>query len=563
MFLDFASITFSLVCPPARSRHQASLKLVNSLLQQQKTARVTGGSSSQSKPLLRGRSSRPRAVKGAPGSRGRHRASLRLVRARLQQQRAARQQLEEELGVAFPVEEGLGIADYDQDLNVEEDLGVAFDAPVVTTSETPVFRNFASAQAGTGDPMAPVTGLEEEIGVVFDVAEPDNSVTSEPDFVFPDYETALVGSGDPMEPVSPIKPTVSEEPGNDVKTAPEDQSDPSVAVNPMDQDTRKSLEPAEATDSIDGVESSGDVDPRVQTTREDSTPPSQDEDIVPRVVNMPDTTTPQDDSFVFPEAPVQGEVPASSAPAPTTRRPDTTPRTPSRRPGDPLSLSYCLPLSDPGCGLLAAPSLTEGLIEHVEEGNVRTDQISAFLDTALESALSSMGPVQVLLEAGDLVAEGGGRGGGQVLAGGQGCSDGAVLGSWWVEARSTGEAVLQSRGNLQVRGWLQGAVSGRAQVKADLWATYRRKAFKCLTVTQTSQEATAELGGSLGVGVRLAAREVRLDYRTRDEAELHFVVGLQVAVVWWATSSVRYDMRWYHYPAGLRGAHWTDGRGRH
>merc|ERR1719210_2981287 len=176
-------------------------------------------------------------------------------------------------------------------------------------------------------------------------------------------------------------------------------------------------------------------------------------DIDPRIVNRPqdaDSTNP-DDGFVFPEE---------------TTEPPTDAGDPSLGGGDPslrrspLPLSPCLPLDQLDCGLLASPGLTQGLLEFVESGNVRTDQVNSFLDKALELAVSSLGPVQVQVDPADLQMEGGGPDG-KLLVGDGGCTDNVVLTRWNGQVANMGRGSLGGQGGLQVNGWLQGQVQAR------------------------------------------------------------------------------------------------------
>ena len=57
--------------------------------------------------------------------------------------------------------------------------------------------------------------------------------------------------------------------------------------------------------------------------------------------------------------------------------------------------------------------------------------------------------------------------------------------------------------------------------------THNTKQFTLNTTQCTLHTAHC----TLQVLVKLAVRDIRLDYRTRDTAELHFTVGLQVGFI--------------------------------
>jgi hypothetical protein len=242
-----------------------------------------------------------------------------------------------------------------------------------------------------------------------------------------------------------------------------------------------------------------------------SSPETEGEGVDPRIVNRPTSKVPtavdgSDGDFVFPEQ----RPPAPAGPAGSL-------------------LTPCRPLAAPGCGLLAAPGLSTGLLSIVEGGQMDTDAINAFLDARLEAALEGEGPGEVAVGAGELTGQGGARGG-QRVAGGAGCSDGAVVRGWRVAGRSQGGGALRYPGaGLQVRGWLQGELGAEAEVVAEVEATYVRDLLvKCLPVTSRTTETRVPLAGRLGVGVRLAARDLVLDYRGPDTAELSLTLGLRV-----------------------------------
>ena len=312
--------------------------------------------------------------------------------------------------------------------------------------------------------------------------------------VFPDYDSALAGAGDPMAPTRPgtpeggaTRPGTLE--GGATRPGTPGGGDKRIVNTPVAE------APGAAVDDGDFVfpDSEGGVDPAL--------------------VN---------EVFGAPGVEVEMEVEVEEGAGVST------------------ILSYCAPLERAGCGLLASPTLTSGLLEYIEEGNTGTRQINTFLDAALGEAVGEMA-AEVVVEVGELEVEGGGVGGGAPLVG-RGCSDGVEVGAWRVEAGSTGRAVLrgeqgvqgiQGRGVLgslsRGRGWLVGEVEGSAGVRADLRATYRRDILvKCLTVTEMVREARTELAGRMEVVVRLEARDMRVDYRTADTAELHLTVGLRV-----------------------------------
>ena len=128
-----------------------------------------------------------------------------------------------------------------------------------------------------------------------------------------------------------------------------------------------------------------------------------------------ETGTPDEGDFVFPEqiteSPTVGE-----DPSPGGVDPSLYGGADPELPGSPILLSPCLPLDRPNCGLLANPGLTDGLLEFVEAGNTGTDQVNiggwivrqieaqvnAFLDSALGQAASTLAPVQVQVDPGDL-----------------------------------------------------------------------------------------------------------------------------------------------------------------
>ena len=164
----------------------------------------------------------------------------------------------------------------------------------------------------------------------FPLATQENDAP-EDDIVFSDYDAALAGVGDPMTPVRPVTSTT---------TLPPTTSSSTMTTTT----TPETMMPS--TSSTAG--SVSDIDPRIVNRPQDA-----------------DSINPDDD-FVFPEEttepPTDAGDPSLGGVDPSLRR-------------SPLPLSPCLPLDQLDCGLLASPGLTQGLLEFVESGNVRTDQV--------------------------------------------------------------------------------------------------------------------------------------------------------------------------------------------
>jgi len=350
---------------------------------------------------------------------------------------------------------------------------------------SPVFPNFEAAQAGNGDPMEQVGSSPGRSSSAQQKQEEEDS-DDDDDIVFSDYEAAVAGVGDPMAPVRPPTSTTTLPPTTSTLAS------TSVSSSPVTPEST-------STDSV------SDIDPRIVNR------PAEGEGM--------DSNNSDEGDFVFPEEttqpPTLGVEPSLGGIDPSLL-------------ASPLSLSPCLPLNLLNCGILANPGLTDGLLEFVEAGNIGTDQVNGFLDSALEMAASALGPVQVQVNPGDLQMEGGGLDE-RDLVGDGGCSDKVALTSWSGQAVNIGVARLEDKAGLQVNGWLQGEVPTEGEVKAALEATYTRDILiKCLTVTTLRAEARAELTGTLAIGVRIDSTDIRLDYRTGDEAELHLRMGLLI-----------------------------------